>query len=238
MGGWVFRKLVFLAFLLSLAINLAMAAQDATWAVIPAAIVGWYAADLLSGLIHMYMDYRPCPRGKGLDELFFYEGSRESAEYQALFRDRLKAIGPLNRLVYDFKNHHPRPDALGRRDMWRLIGTTVILGALPFSLVVNAASLYWGLPRWIIAGCSTFLVGGAFAQYFHGTLHRAHNPAVITIMRMLGLLMTPAAHQLHHDTLRQDFATNCGWSNPLCNWVFGVLRKHGHLHDEGLVPLP
>ena len=226
-----------MAFALSLLANLGlgmMARLD--WLVLPALLVGWYLADFLSGLVHMYMDYRPCPPGKRLNDLFFYASSRESAEYQAMLRERMAAITPLERLVYDFKNHHPRPLALGRRSLWRLIGSSVIIAALPISLGLNAALLVWPVPGWFAAGVFAFLVGGGFAQLFHASLHRDRNPWFITAGRRLGLLMTPAAHQVHHDTLQRDFATNCGWSNPVVNRLFNALRRRGYLEDAGLVP--
>lgn len=95
-----------------MAINALLAAGHAHWLIVPAPAAGWYLADLLSGLIHMYMDYRPCTPGKRLDELFFYEGSRESDEYLAMLKERMATIGAFERISYDFKNHHPRPDAL------------------------------------------------------------------------------------------------------------------------------
>ncbi len=223
-------------FLLSLAGNLAAMVMRLDWWSLPALLIGWYCADMLSGLVHMIMDYRPCPPGKRLNDIFFYTGSRESEEYLAMLQERMATISPLDRLVYDFKNHHPRPDALGRRDLWRLIGSSVILGALPISVLLNLAALYLPPPGWLNAALMAFLTGGAFAQYFHGSLHRVHNPWFIIALRNVGLLMTPAAHQLHHDTLQRDFATNCGWSNPVINLLFRALRRRGYLGDAGLVP--
>lgn len=231
------QRLILALFLLSVGVNLAATLGDPHWLALPAMLLGWYLADLLSGLIHMYMDYRPCPPGKRLADLFFYEGSRESEEYLTLLRERMAGIGPFERISYDFKNHHPRPDALGRRPLWRLIGSTVVAAALPLSLAGNLALWFWPVPGWILAGLVAFLLGGGFAQYFHGSLHREHNPWFITMLRRLGLLMTPAAHQIHHDTLRCDFATNCGWSNPAINWLFRTLRARGYLDDAGLVPV-
>lgn len=229
--------LILLLFLVSLAANVAFGViGHAGWLTLPALLAGWYLADLASGLVHMYMDYRPCPPGARLHDLYFYAGSRESAEYQAMLRERMAAISPLERLVYDFKNHHPRPLALGRRALWRLIGSTVILAALPVSLALNLALLLVPVPGWLSAGVVAFLIGGAFAQLFHASLHRESNPAVIRWGRKLGLLMTPAAHQLHHDTLQRDFATNCGWSNPVVNRLFLALRRRGYLDDAGLEP--
>jgi len=230
------QKIILAIFLLSLGVNVVLTAFDPSLWIIPAILVGWYAADFLSGVIHMYMDYRPCPPGKRLSDLFFYEGSRESEEYLAMFRERMSAINPFERLVYDFKNHHPRPLALGRRDLWRLIGSTVIVAALPLSLGLNAASLFVTVPGWFMAACCAFLTGGAFAQYFHGSLHREKNPWIVTALRRIGFLMTPAAHQKHHDTLKCDFSTNCGWSNPVVNQIFRIARARGLLDDSGLVP--
>lgn len=229
-------RLVLALFFLSLAANVAFALSEPHWLAIPAMLLGWYLADMLSGAVHMYMDYRPCRPGMGLDQLYFYPGSRESEEYQAMFRAAMRRINPLERLVYDFKNHHPRPDALGRRGVVRLIGSTVLAGALPLSILMNVACLIWPVPGWAVAGMVALLLGGAFAQYFHGTLHRAHNPWIVEGMRAVGLLMTPQAHQLHHDTLKRDFSTNCGWSNPLLNRVFATAYGRRWLRDEGLEP--
>lgn len=229
-------RLVIFLFILSGGMNLYWAARDVGWLTLPALLTGWYAADMLSGLVHMFMDYHPCPHGKGLDQLYFYKGSRGSDKYQALFREKMAEINPFQRLVYDFKNHHPRPHALGRRTMMRQIGSTILAGALPLSLLFNLVCWAAPIPSWIAAGFLAMLIGGTFAQYFHGTLHREHNPWIVRSMRQLGLLMTPEAHKIHHDTLQRDFSTNCGWSNAVVNLIFEFGRKNGLFRDSGLEP--
>ena len=220
---------------LSLALNLWFAGVP-DWRWIPAALAGWYVADLMSGLTHMYMDYRPCTPGVGLGEMFHYAGSRESADYLAL-RDRvLPRISPFERLVYDFKNHHPRPEALGRRAFLVQIGSTIIFFAVPASLLLNLASVLIAVPGWLVFGLGVLIAGGTLAQYFHGTLHRADNPWIVHAMRRVGLLMTPEAHAIHHETLRRDFATNTGWSNPLVNLIFRAAVGRGWLRESGLEP--
>jgi len=236
-ANWLMRaRITFGLFLASVAVNLIGLITPLDWRVAPALLAGWYLADLASGVVHMVMDYRPCTPGVGLATIYFYEGSRESKEYIRLRDEAMSRISPLERLVYDFKNHHPRPDALGRRTLLRQIGSTVTYASLPFSLFLIAANWLWQPPAWAMAGALSFLIGGAFAQYFHGSLHREDVPPVIRLMRRIGLLMTPQAHQLHHDTLQRDFATNNGWSNPLLNAIFLALRRRGMLDDAGLEP--
>ena len=48
--------------------------------------------------------------------------------------------------------------------------------------------------------------------------------------------MTPEAHALHHATLRRDFATNTGWSNPLVNLIFRAAMSRGWIDERGLEP--
>ena len=89
---------------------------------------------------------------------------------------------------------------------------------------------------WFTFGAVVLIIGGTFAQYFHGTLHREDNPAIVRAMRAVGLLMTSRAHQLHHDTLTRDFATNSGWSNPVINRLFAFATRRRWLTDTGLIP--
>ena len=226
---------VMLIFAASLALNLWFAGVP-DWRWIPAALAGWYIADFLSGMTHMYMDYRPCTPGIGLNRIFHYEGSRESADYLALRDEVMPRISPFERLVYDFKNHHPRPDALGRRPFLVQIGSTILFVSLPVSILLNILCTTLSIPGWFVAGAVVLLLGGTLAQYFHGTLHRADNPWIVRAMRRTGLLMTPEAHALHHATLRRDFATNTGWSNPVINALFAFAIWRGWLHESGLEP--
>lgn len=229
-------RIILAGFWISFLCNVAFALMHpSVWAFF-AIVAGWYAADLASGIVHLYMDYKPCPPGVGLDQLYFYTGRRDGPEYQSLRREVMARINPFQRLVYDFKNHHPRPDALGRRSMLVQIGSTVAAGTLPVSLLLNLWCWLAPPSGWIIWGALSFLLGSTFAQYFHGTLHRNDNPPIIGVLRRCGLLMTPKAHQKHHDSLKRDFSTNCGWSNPLLNPLFNLAYRRGWVTDAGLEP--
>jgi len=230
-------RIAIIAFVLSMLLNLALADWALDWRIVPALLGGWFLADLASGVIHMLMDYIPCPEGVGLGKLYFYGEGRDTPEYAALRRAVFARISPLDRILFDFKVHHPRPDSLGRRSLHYQIWSTIVFGALPVSLLLNAWALLWPAPGWAMAAALVFVIGGTFSQYFHGSLHRAENPPIVHVLRRLGLLMTPEMHDRHHQSLQRDFATISGWSNPLLNPLFRWLRAHGHLRDEGLEPV-
>ena len=124
-------RLAFVAFLVSMTLNALFLLYRLDWFVIPAALTGWYLADMASGAIHMVMDYQPCRAGVGLDRLYFYAGSRESADYIELRKAVMLRINPYERIVFDFKTHHPRPMALGRRSLLNQIGPTLLTASLP-----------------------------------------------------------------------------------------------------------
>jgi hypothetical protein len=229
-------RLLFALFFASLAADLAMAGPSLDWRVVPAALVGWYAADLASGLVHMYMDYRPCLPGTGLRELYFWEGSRDSPEFLARQSAVYARISGFERIVYDFKKHHPFPDLLGRHSFWHLMKGPVFLVVLPTSLALNVLFAETAPPAWLIVGTVVCLAGAGMTQAFHGTLHRTAVGPFVGAMRRLGLLMSAQAHKLHHDTLTQDFAVINGWSNPLVNLCASTLLRAGILREEGLDP--
>jgi sterol desaturase/sphingolipid hydroxylase (fatty acid hydroxylase superfamily) len=102
--------------------------------------------------------------------------------------------------------------------------------------LLNVVALSVPVSGWLTIGAVVFIIGGTLAQYFHGTLHCPDNPWIVYAMRRVGLLMTPQAHALHHATLRRDFATNTGWSNPLVNAIFRAAMRRGWLNESGLEP--
>lgn len=229
-------RLLFALFFASLALDLALAGPTLDWRILPAALIGWYLADLASGLVHMYMDYRPCRPGTGLNTLYFWEGPRDSEEFLALQRQVYSRISFFERVVYDFKKHHPFPDLLGRHPFWHLAKGPVFVVVLPLSLAFSALFVATHPPAWLLVGAVVFLLGAGTTQAFHGTLHKADVGPFIATMRRLGLAMSAQAHKFHHDTLTQDFAVINGWSNPVVNFCASTLLRTGVLRSEGLEP--
>lgn len=219
----------------SLALDLWRIGGDWSWLMIPAALVGWYVSDLNSGLVHMYMDYRPSKPGTGLRELYFWQGSTGSRAYRRLEREVYGRISPLERVAYDFKKHHPMPDLVARNGVLDLMWLPMLI-VLPVALAYNALFLLTDMPGWFIVGVVTTLTGSIFTQYFHGTMHRDERAPTVRLMRGLGLLMKPEAHTHHHAVLTRDFAVISGWSNPLVNLCAHTLLRLGVMRKEGLEP--
>jgi hypothetical protein len=145
-------------------------------------------------------------------------------------------ISLFERIVYDFKKHHPMPDLLGRHGMLHLMKAPVFLITLPVSLALNLAFALTAPPAWLLVGAVVLILGASMTQAFHGSLHRPDVGPVVRAMRSAGLLMRPASHKYHHDTLTRDFSVISGWSNPLVNVIVASLLRLRILREEGLEP--
>jgi len=225
-------RLLFALFFLSLGADLVLIGPHPDWRMLPAALVGWYVADMVSGLVHMYMDYRPCIPGTGVRELYFWEGSRDSPEFRALQAAVYARISTFERIVYDFKRHHPNPDQLGRNGNFQLMKEPVFLSTLPVSLLLNLVFLLVPTPGWLIVGVVVLILGASMTQVFHATLHRRDVGFCVRAMRRLGLLMSVSAHKLHHDTLRKDFSVISGWSKWTNNGTMTAQNGGGIVRVE------
>lgn len=230
------RLAVFLAFLVSFLGNVtALMGFGPDWWWIPLFLLGWYIADAESGIIHFWLDYRPCRPTLGLNALFHYAGRRDSQEFLDLKTATLATLSAFERMVFDFKNHHPRPNALGRRPFLVLVMPTMVL-ALPSSLAVNGLLLLGWMAEWALVILIALILGGTIAQYHHGVLHRTKCAWWIRGLRRCRMLMTVADHEVHHASLDRDFTTLCGWSNPLVNALFRIGRRWRLLDPAGLEP--
>jgi hypothetical protein len=228
-------RLAIAVFGVSLAFAVAALAREPSWTILPGLLVGWAVIDFCSGLVHMLLDYVPVPARMRMDLLYFAQ-DRSSADYMRLRQEILGPVGPFWRIAFNFKYHHPRPNALGTRSLKQLCAETLYFAALPAALALDVALLVASPPPWLTAAAISMMIGALFIQYFHATLHRPVPPAFVAVMRRLRLLMTPEAHQHHHDVQDNSFAIIAGWSNPLLDPFFRVLVSAGICRTENLEP--
>ncbi len=223
-------------FLASVTLNIALIPLEWDWRLVVGVLVGWYLADLLSGIVHLYLDYRPSKKGVGLEEIFFWKGPRDSAEFLARQEQVYKHLGPIDLVAYNFKKHHRFPGLLGRHSFWHMMKGPVIYAPLVLSLLTNLAAVFIGMPAWALACLATLTFGTGCMQCFHSTLHKAKSSWPIMVMRRMGLLMQPESHVPHHELPVRDYGLISGWSNPVLNQVANQLRRWGLLSDDNLEP--
>lgn len=228
-------RFVWVAFVLSFAFNLAILLSRLDWWVPLALLLGWAVADLVSGIVHMLMDYVSVPAELEFDKIYFTD-KQTKRTLKPLQKQLMQRAGVFYRIAYDFKVHHLHPEFLAQRDFHTLTWATVSFGALPLSLALNGLILAFAVPGWLIAGWMTLILGAVLVQYLHACMHHPRPPRAIVTAQRLGLVMTPAAHQIHHNTLDRCFGIINGWTNPLLNPVFNLLHRAGIFKAHDLEP--
>ena len=231
------ERLLLIVFLFGVAANLAwLALFPPSWWMIPAAVVGWFLADLGSGVAHVLLDYVPCRPGLGLRELYFYEDSRGTPEYAALRRATMARANPLQQVLFDNKIHHPRPWFLANRTLAHLLLPNILFYAIPMLLAEALIAWYCTVPGWFVAGCTVLLAGAGFSQYTHAMTHSPKVPRAVRWAQKAGLFLKPREHAGHHAEFDRNFCLLSGWANPLVNPLFRWALRRGWLHASGLEP--
>ena len=161
-------------------------------------LFGAFCADLLSGVIHMYIDF-------GVSD-------RRTPLHKELFLSRV--------------HHHElyRPARLNYASLWfsPALYAFLLLAVIPSIL---AAALGppaigpWTGPLWL-----SLVWFSSVAQISHAFAHgKGRHPVVRKLVRLLracGLTVPPRKHLRHHRNLDCNFSVLNGWSIPLLNWAF------------------
>lgn len=161
-------------------------------------LAGAYCADLISGLIHMYIDF-------GIS-------NHKNPIHKELFLSRV--------------HHHQleRPAKLNYASLWfsPALYSFIVLALLPGLLVIMLPSLAhqnWLGPFWL-----SVLWFSSVSQVFHAFAHgKAKHPfakKVIRILQKCRLMIPPKIHGKHHSEIDCNFSVLNGWSIPLLNFVF------------------
>lgn len=203
---------------------------------LPLILLAIYVADVLSGILHFFLDYRRTKPKSGLRELYFYKGDKNSSEYLIQKQSVMKHVSPLEKIVFDFKVHHLSPSALGRRSFLHLLLPSIYAFGLPSVVVMLTLQGMSWLPP--LVGMFIWVVTGALilSQYAHSCAHKRQVPKVALYLQKMGLFMTAKQHRSHHADLGVDFCIINGWGNAVVNRIFRFCRHRGWIFDEGLTP--
>jgi ubiquitin-conjugating enzyme E2 variant len=176
-----------------LAARLAPHVPERPWVVLTAALLGYLAADLVSGLVHWAADTWGSPD--------------------------LPVIGPA--VLQPFREHHRDPLAITRHDFVETNGNNC-LACLPFmGLAIwlapkpgEAGSVF------LSSFLGALVFWELLTNQFHKWAHLPAPPPLIAALQRWHLILPPAHHQLHHTRpFNSHYCITTGWLNGPLGWA-------------------
>ena len=150
------------------------------------ALLGYLLADLVSGVVHWFCD--------------------------SFFTESTPLIGGL--VIRPFREHHRQPQDITRFRFLEQDSTTYLL---PIPLL-------WIALGWTPAGTAAllahaallgFALGSMGTNLFHKWAHAERVPPGVRWMQRRGLVLSPAAHAVHHRSYDGGYCVTSGWMNRL-----------------------
>lgn len=182
------------------------------------ACAGLYLADMVSGIVHLCLDYEV----GGNDDLrrhaeFSIDDVKEFEKVNPLFLEAKKR----DQYLWNFHVHHdatyPAADS-----NWELF-MQMVVPAAPWYLLSIALAVLGILPPtftrfWLIG------VGVAmFTQFTHFAAHARNRGLIknrlVCKLQDWHLLLNPETHKSHHIHFDRDFCILNGWANPVVNRI-------------------
>ena len=183
-------------------------------ALLAGALAGYLVADFVSGAVHWFCD--------------------------SFFSESTPLIGRL--VIAPFREHHRSPrDITGFRFLEQDSTTYVV----PIPLLALAL-------RWPVDGVAAvlgqaallgFAAGSIGTNLFHKWAHAERVPRAVRWLQRRGLILSPAAHSVHHRSYDGGYCVTSGWMNRLLDPVAFfprlerlVRRALGRPGAEGVEP--
>lgn len=200
--------------------------------------VGLFAADFFSGLVHMYIDYRPLNYEKRYDWLFFYEKDRNSDEFKQREKEILADSTWFDAVVYNFKMHHRTASACLRTPYLYYFYETVVPAAILLLIAVLLSTvLDYGLVtsylslEFLIISLAVLHTDHIHA-WVHGSRTMTWGAALVRPIQKLGRMYTMKTHARHHKGGESGFCFITGHANPLVDYICRLLLKHGVIYKS------
>jgi hypothetical protein len=199
-------------------------------------LLGIYVADLISGIVHLYLDYQEVKDAKlRLHVETTIPNVTKFEENDDLF----KTASPMDKYLWNFHVHHDAPYP-SRDSEFELVMQIVRPLFLPL------CGLIWLYRVGYMGDTTARIVFGAlsvgpFMQKLHFLAHaRNHGVltdkdffgAVLCWAQDIGLILSPKEHKRHHEEFDCNFCIVNGWANPLLNRVRILLSAVGLLASE------
>ena len=183
-----------------LAVRLAPRVPGSPWLVLTAALLGYLAADLISGLVHWAADTW---------------GSTD-----------VPILGPA--VLGPFREHHRDPLAITRHDFVETNGNNCLVSLPVLGLAIWIAPAAQSPGNLFASSFMGWLVLWVLlTNQFHKWAHLPSPPPVIALLQRCHLILPPAHHALHHSRpFTSHYCITTGWLNGPLGWArfFRVLE--------------
>ena len=166
-----------------------LATGTSAWLVLPAFLLGYLVADLVTGTAHWFCD--------------------------TFFEENTPVIGKL--VIQPFRDHHVHPERITCYRFIEQDTTNffLMLPPLAFAFWLNMPQ-QGTVGALFLCCCLLGLSTGLFGtNLFHKWVHTRNPPVGIGWLQRLGLILEPERHQGHHRDHSRGFCVTTGWMNPL-----------------------
>jgi hypothetical protein len=198
--------------------------------------VGFYAADLISGVVHMYLDYQNV-QDKRLR--LHVENSIPAVVKFEENDDLFKNASPMDQYLWNFHVHHdaPYPSKDTEFELVMQILRPLFLPLLGLIYIYHLGYMSNRCARIVFGALSV----GPFMQKLHFLAHaRNHGVlqnktvggAILCFLQDYGIILSAKEHKRHHEEFDVNFCIVNGWANPLLNRVRVLLSWVGILASE------
>jgi len=206
--------------------------------------IGLLVADFISGLIHLYIDYRPLNVQKGYDRLYDFEGDRNSAEFLAMKAEIQRNSSWFDTTIYSFKMHHRTalPNILMHyRDFFIEAVTPsfiLLLCSLFVSFVFPVSPWSTYLAFFDVVVAVTALHSDIIHAWVHGSRTMPIGVKFARFMLKYKLMYSMKTHGVHHKDGLTGFCFVIGHTNFAVDWICKKLLERGVIHREDWFGVP
>lgn len=195
-AGSVLALLVLLA-MLTREVAIGAAMDGSPWTLGPAVVLGYLAADLVSGIVHFMAD--------------------------SFGSIHAPIVGPT--FLRRFREHHVAPEVITTLDFFEVNGANSLV-SLGFAAALLWLPIAAGGAA-LTVGCFglAFLLGIFLTNQFHRWAHLPARPRWLRWLHRSGLVLTPEHHAGHHSApFRARYCITSGMLNPLLDRI-GFFRR-------------
>lgn len=155
------------------------------------AVLGYLAADLVSGIVHWFCD--------------------------TFFHDDTPLIGPA--FIHPFREHHADPLSITRHGFLEVNGNSclALLPVVTTVLLLGEPRQGEAVPALFAQSMALAFALATFAtNQFHKWAHQERPAAGVRWLQATRLILSPAHHDRHHTSpYRQAFCITAGWLDPV-----------------------